>query len=71
MGARNRGKAAIKTPRTEKEREGASVGLVTWTRSLATVIEDSWVIKSLFDLEVTISVLLAGSVKSHTLNAVC
>lgn len=71
MGARNRGKAAIKTPGTEKEREGATVGLVTWTRSLATVIEDSWVIKSLFDLEVSISVLLAGSVKSHTLNAVC
>lgn len=71
MGAGNRDKAAIKTPRTDNEREGASVGLVTWTRSLTTVIEDSWVIKSLFDLEVTISVLLAGSVKSHTLNAVC
>lgn len=71
MCALNRNKAAIKSPRTENEREGASVDLVTWTRYLDTVIEGSWVIKSLFDFKGSISVLLAGCIKFHTFNAAC
>lgn len=38
----------LKTPRTETEKDEATVSLVTWTRSLAAVIEASWVIKPLF-----------------------